>query len=563
MRHDDNRGVLLGLVIVGFLAVEPAQDQREEDPSQSGADEERGLVRSISVRGGSETPDRATTLVTREELQERLPRSAPDALRGEPGVYVQQTAHSQGSPYLRGLTGQQTVMFFDGVRLNNSTFRQGPNQYFFTIDSRTIKSLEVLRGSASTRYGSDALGGALLTEPIGPTMDRGGGKWSVHPRAMVRTGSADGEVGGRGQLSVAYSDKLGVLVGAGYRTVGYLRSGGRIIAPETGRPQGVPPAFAEDERTQLGTGFSEVTADARMVWQPRDDTRLSFGYYDYRQLDAPRTDKCPAPGAPADGCLRYLQQFRTLLYTKLEHHGAHAAAESITATLSYQKQHERRQLDRGGPSPTQVNGEDDVHSFGTSLKVATHDWDLAPWAGLQWHYGADAYLDVIDSEAWIYFTDSETRGSDIRGQYLDGGRYLTSGVWTEGVTRLGEVVRVRAGGRFAVADAVAQGDEPSGSASIDRTWVTGVGSGGVSVQAVSWLRFVANVDQGFRAPNLDDLTSRQQTGPGFQYENPDLGPEKSVSLEGGIEIEHPWIELKAYAFQTRIRDLIGRAPRTV
>src|SRR5690606_11798001 len=54
--------------------------------------------------------ERAASVVTRRDLEERLPRSAPDALRFEPGVYVQQTAHGQGSPYVRGLTGQQTVM---------------------------------------------------------------------------------------------------------------------------------------------------------------------------------------------------------------------------------------------------------------------------------------------------------------------------------------------------------------------------------------------------------------------------------------------------------------------
>ena len=74
--------------------------------------------------------------------------------------------------------------------------------------------------------------------------------------------------------------------------------------------------------------------------------------------------------------------------------------------------------------------------------------------------------------------------------------------------------------------------------------MTGVGNAGVSVQAVPWLRFHANFDQGFRAPNLDDLTSRQQTGPGFQFENADLDPERSISLEGGLQVKHPWIELE-------------------
>ncbi|MEM6993453.1 MAG: TonB-dependent receptor, partial [Myxococcota bacterium] len=465
------------VVIAGLLAPEPSAPGPTEDPEDSTP------VRSVYVETPTDAPGRATSRVTRQEMEEKLPRSAPDALRGEPGVYVQQTAHAQGSPYLRGLTGQQTVMFFDGVRLNNSTFRQGPNQYFFTIDSRTVESLEVVRGSASTRYGSDALGGALLSEPVGPNFD-GVGKWRVHPRVMVRTGTADAEVGGRGQVSVAYGDKLGVILGAGYRDVGYLRAGGRIVSPQTGRPQGVPPAFDADERTQLGTGFEEVTADTRIVWRPRAATRVSVGYYDYRQLNAPRTDKCPAPGAPADACLRYLEQFRTLVYAKLEHYGAHAAAEQITSTLSFQNQHERRQSEAGGPARTQNNGDDDVRSIGTSLKIATHDFELAPWAGLQWHYGTDAYFDVIDSQAWQFFTDTQTRGGELRGQYLDGGRYLTSGVWTEGVATFADAVAVRGGGRFAVADAWAEGDEASDSAAIDRTWATGVGSGGVRVQAV-------------------------------------------------------------------------------
>ncbi len=543
-------------------AAAPSEAEPEPEPEPADA-------REIVVE--TEAPDnieRDASVVTQRQIQERLPRSAPDALRFEPGVFVQQTAHAQASPYVRGVTGQQTLIAFDGIRLNTSTFRQGPNQYFFTVDSRTIAKLEVVRGSASTRWGSDAIGGALLTTPIDPTMDRTK-RWTVHPRLMIRQRTADTEFGGRAQLDLGWRGKLGLFGGIGYREVGKLHTAGPVIAPATGQ-EWREPRLASDGRTQIGTGFKELTADARLVWQIDDRWRLTAAYYDYRQTDAPRTDRCPPSEAPESQCLIYLDQDRTLTYLAAELDDGPAPAARAKLTASYQLQHERTQLVRDNgiddiPGGTELNGRDDVHTLGLRLALASAALPLAERLTLGVDYGADAYFDTLASDAWIAFTDVSPPVISVlpRGQYIDGSTYLTSGLWLEPHLWIGPRVRLRLGGRIAVAHAEAAGDDESDTLAVNRTWATPIGNAGVMVVATDWLTWHLDVDQGFRAPNLDDLTSRQQTGPGFQYENASLEPERSLSVDTGFRVRHRYLEASTFVWHSFINDLIGRAPRDV
>ncbi|WP_181233810.1 TonB-dependent receptor [Enhygromyxa salina] len=545
---------------------DPEADADQSEPGDDAADDDRS-TREIIV--SSDTPDnyvRDASVVSRRQIQERLPRSAPDALRFEPGVYVQQSAHAQASPYVRGLTGQQTLIAFDGIRLNTSTFRQGPNQYFFTVDSRTIQRLEVVRGAASTTWGSDALGGALLTTPMDPTMDRSK-RWTVHPRLLLAHRTADGELGGRAQLDLGWKGKLGFFGGVGYRDVGQLRTSGAVTAPATGRPW-KEPRFASDERTQLGTGFRELTADARLVWQIDDRWRLSAGYYDYRQKDAPRTDKCPPAEAPDDECLVYLDQFRTLTYLAADMSDGPDAAARARVSVSYQNQHERTQLTRDNGVPAidggiESNGRDDVHTLGLRTTLSTAVLPLGERVAFGVDYGGDLYFDMIESHAWLEFTDVSPPVTSVapRGQYIDGSRYLTSGVWAQPYVWIGERVRIRAGGRGAFVWAKADGEDASETLAVDRSWATAVGNAGLMVVAAPWLTWHLDFDQGFRAPNLDDLTSRQQTGPGFQFENASLEPERALSFDTGFRVRHKRVEASLFVWHSFIRGLIGRAPR--
>ena len=70
---------------------------------------------------------------------------------------------------VRGLEGNQVLMLQDGIRVPNS-FSFGP---FATgradfIDVDGLKTVEVLRGPASTQYGSDGLAGAVIFRTLNP-----------------------------------------------------------------------------------------------------------------------------------------------------------------------------------------------------------------------------------------------------------------------------------------------------------------------------------------------------------------------------------------------------------
>ena len=80
----------------------------------------------------------SVSVVNKSQLAAFGFRSTPEALSGTAGVFVQKTNHGGGSPFIRGLTGNQTLLLMDGIRLNNATYRYGPNQYLNTINSPII-----------------------------------------------------------------------------------------------------------------------------------------------------------------------------------------------------------------------------------------------------------------------------------------------------------------------------------------------------------------------------------------------------------------------------------------
>ncbi len=113
--------------------------------------------RQVEARSDSSS---ANTVFTRDDIDRLQPTSLTDLLSRVPGVQVASSGGRGSLPgiYIRGTKSAQSLVLVDGQRMANATSADSNLQYL-NIDQ--IERVEVLRGSRSVIYGSDAIGGVI------------------------------------------------------------------------------------------------------------------------------------------------------------------------------------------------------------------------------------------------------------------------------------------------------------------------------------------------------------------------------------------------------------------
>ena len=203
-------------------------------------------------------------LLTKEDILIRKNfRTMPEMLKENSGIMVQNTGHGQGSPYLRGFTGFRTVFLIDGIRLNNSVFRDGPNQYWSTVDPLSINKIEIVKGINSTLYGSDAIGGivAVLTRE----MDFKTKSLLTPDRFYTRLSSAEHTLITRLELIGTSFGSLKYSLGLSYKDFGNIDGGAEYGSVEA-------TGFVLSARNKKAVlEYVNVTSDAGSVLSTGDD----------------------------------------------------------------------------------------------------------------------------------------------------------------------------------------------------------------------------------------------------------------------------------------------------
>lgn len=509
----------------------------EEAPKQKAPDDrpvrlpELVITPTASARAPMDVPF-AEDVVTEERILRRSYRTTPSILRDIPGVFVQETAVGHGSPYIRGFTSFRNLFLIDGIRLNNSVFRPGPNQYWNTVDPFTIEQMEVVKGPGSVLYGSDAIGGTINARTRRPYLSKDGS--NIGGRISYRYSTAENSNIGRAELSALGDNGTGVLMGVGFKSFGDLRAGGA-----TG--------------TQPETGYEEIDGDMKLEGYIDPKTRWTVGFQHVAQNDVPRTHKTvfavPFEGTSVGSDLRRdLDQRRTLGYTQLHGEDLNGFFDSYNLSLSWQQQEETRHR-------TRSNGNREEQGFDVGQLGLLANFSSQTSVG-RLTYGLDYYRDFVDS-----FSSKEP----IQGPIADDSTYDLFGLFLQDEIEATDKLSFILGARYNYA-AVSAGSvlDPvtDTQTTLDDQWGALVGSARFLYQLqADVLHLFGGVSQGFRAPNLSDLTRFDSARSNeFEIPSPGLDPEFYTNYEIGVKGQAKRSSLQVALFYTEIRDQIVRFP---
>lgn len=473
-------------------------------------------------------------ILTAEDLLENATRTLPQAFLNTPGVLVQQTTTGHGSPYIRGFTGRQNLLLQDGIRLNNSTWRNGPVQYWNTLDAQAIDRLELIKSQGSVLFGSDAIGGTVNTLSKSSNFRQENGTFSGGA-AYYRFDTNSESHLGRIEQRFGVGEKWGIMLGYSASDIGDIRD--------------------SDLGTMRGTGYSQLSHDLKFEYALAPSQTLTLAHFHLDQDDISRwhntihnpgwTQGSSFTTAGTDLSRDYDQE-RSLTYLRFEETNANSSwIDRYQATISFQRtQDSEFRVRESGRSDTRIL---DIDTFGLSLVAGTGE---TVW-------GADYFHDQIDSQG---FRNRTPRPSNR--PIADDSTYESIGVFTNYTGAIGQRFTYDTGARFTYIQAQWDGYRPDG-AIVDQ-----IGDGSWDNLSLSlrgqyelddfWTIF-GGASQAFRAPNLDDLTGRQFSLNGLDENgSPAVDPEKYLTTEFGTRFNDSEFSLELSGYYTFINNGIIR-----
>lgn len=451
--------------------------------------------------------------------------SANDVMKTIPEIALQRTTAGSGSPILRGMIGRENLILIDGIRLNNSTYRSGPTQYFNTIDAQSIERVELVYGPGSVLYGSDALGGVIniITKNPGNTNSS---------LSSSTTYSSSNSGIAQNLFVQSMWDGGGVFVSTSLKKLSDLSAGNKT--------------------NQSPTGYDELDGTIKLNFNTESNSSLSIFAQSVNQRNISRYDRI---AAGKDFKNVYHPQQRHIFYTRYKKNESSSFLSNYQIDLSFQRQ---------------LEGSNIIGMKNKDIEISERLNTITGGAGVTFNsifsnniltYGLESYYDVISSSR---DTLDHNNLVSIKGQspFPPKSRYLTSALFAQDQYENDLLVFI-AGLRYSHFNFSASSETHIKNISVSNIDASSSGLCGsinVTFKVIkNILNIYGGISQGFRAPNANDLSAIGLVSNfGVEVPNPLLHSEKSINYEAGIKTHFSNISLYISSYYMRLYDYIIR-----
>jgi hemoglobin/transferrin/lactoferrin receptor protein len=516
-------------------------------------------VTVTATRTATDVRDVAMPVVVIDSLKvkSQLSNGVTDLLRSEPGVDVVGTGVNQARPSIRGQRGQRILLLEDGLRLGNTRRQQDFGEVPSLVDAAQLTRVEVVRGPASVLYGTDAIGGVVNLITRSPRV-----------QAEAWNGRAAYQYGGAGAASKATAGVAGRTGAWSFDVLGTARVAGDYDAPAGSYGN----VTLTNTTSLLHSGVRDNNIAGSLSWRPREgyDLFAKYEHYEARNAGFGYVPPTLIGGDPTQIEILYpRQEFGKFTLGMRAASLGTAMADRLDVTAYSQRnsrdlaQHIFAFFGAGTPPGAGVDITTANTTNVTSTGFRAEAAKVLSKAVVT--YGVDLFSDDAsgrDSSVTTVVGFGPPRPSVSTRPQVPTATLTSYGAFVQSDFRLHERFSFIVGGRT-------QQTESTPKATAGRTDAIASHSNGTAVYAANavWratdeLSVVATVGSGFRAPNLVERYFEGPTpeGSAYQKASPDLQPEKSLNVDGGLKYRNDWFTAEVSVFQNDVRDAIIISP---
>ena len=517
------------------------------------------------------------SVIKSEDLFISSPSSGAEMLELSPGVRIQKSQGGGGSPIIRGFEANRVLIVVDGVRMNNAIYRSGHLQNSITIDPSNIERAEVIFGSSSVGYGSDAMGGVIHYYTKNPTLKN---SEKISSSFTTNFNSANNSVSNNfntnysadnwGSITSISISKYGDIKMGKKRNHGYSYWGLTPIFSQNSRYKFyAEPSINFDESIQKNTGYSQVDLFQKFLFRIGDDNLLNLNIQFSESSDIDRYDQL---NILKDNSLKFSEwyygpQKRLLISPSLRIFPKKKFMDKGVITFGFQKINESR-------IKRKFNSLNRSHQI-EDLKVLSlnGDFDTSFNNGHTVSYGIETTYNHNYSKAYDRVLDID--GNNVVGvskkfaiptRYpSDGSSYASFASYVNWSWNMSEFFTFNIGTRLTFTKLKASwNDVISVNPQLSRVNLNSEAlttTVSMKLRPSNKIQINTVLSSGFRNPNIDDIGKIRENNGLLVVPNTFLKPEYAYNLDLGVDYKS--LDNKNYfsirGFSTIISRHIGRA----